>query len=53
MIKLIFYTCPAKAIKYYDCSGILQHYDGYLNQMTENTNGYGFLMQMILKLSIC
>ena len=32
-----FYTCPAKAIKYYDCSGILQHYDGYLNQMTENT----------------
>lgn len=28
----IFYTCPSKAIKYYDCDGILAHYNGILNE---------------------
>lgn len=27
------YTCPAKAIKYYDHDGILNHYDGILNDL--------------------
>mgnify|MGYP001175049477 FL=1 len=26
----IYYTCPAQATKYYDCSGIIQHYDNEL-----------------------
>jgi len=30
-----YYTCPAKASKYYDADGIIYHYDGVLS---ENTN---------------
>lgn len=28
----IFYTCPAEATKYWDLSGILEHYDGTLGE---------------------
>jgi len=27
-----FYTCPRKATKYWDCPGILAHYEGVLNE---------------------
>jgi hypothetical protein len=29
-----YYTCPAKATKYYDTDGIITHYDGVLSQNT-------------------
>ena len=33
---ICFYTCPSKAILYYDVSGILHHYNGVLSEIPEN-----------------
>ena len=33
---LYYYTCPSKAILYYDVKGILNHYDGVLSEIPEN-----------------
>jgi hypothetical protein len=33
---IIFYTCPAEAILYYDTNSILQHYNGVLNEIPTN-----------------
>lgn len=33
---IIYYTCPAQAILYYDVKGILSHYDGVLSEIPEN-----------------
>jgi hypothetical protein len=33
---IIFYTCPAQAILYYDVEGIINHYDGVLSEIPEN-----------------
>jgi len=30
-----YYTCPSKAILYYDVSGIINHYDGVLSEIPE------------------
>jgi len=30
----IYYACPAEASKYYDCSGIIHHYDNELQTIT-------------------
>ena len=32
-----YYTCPSQAILYYDVKGIIDHYDGVLSEMSENT----------------
>ena len=47
---LHYYTCPAQAIMYDDVKGILNHYDGVLNEIPENkewiwifdSKGFGF-----------
>lgn len=51
-----FYTCPAKATKYYDADGIINHYDGVLS---ENTNewiwifdGEGFNTKHLLEINV-
>ena len=33
---IYYYTCPASAILYYDVKGIVEHYDGVLNEIPEN-----------------
>jgi len=33
---IYYYTCPSKAILYYDVTGIVNHYDGILSEMPEN-----------------
>jgi hypothetical protein len=33
---IYYYTCPSKAILYYDVKGIINHYDGVLSEMPEN-----------------
>jgi hypothetical protein len=33
---LYYYTCPSQAILYYDVTGIINHYDGVLSEMSEN-----------------
>ena len=33
---IYYYTCPSKAILYYDVKGILNHYDGVLSEIPEN-----------------
>ena len=33
---IYYYTCPAKAILYYDVKGIVSHYDGVLSEVPEN-----------------
>ena len=32
---IYYYTCPSKAILYYDVSGIINHYDGVLSETPE------------------
>ena len=32
---IYYYTCPSKAILYYDVNGIINHYDGVLSEMPE------------------
>lgn len=46
----IYYTCPAQASKYYDCSGIIHHYTNEFNTIkTEkwmwivDCSGYGLI----------
>ena len=31
-----YYTCPSKALLYYDVSGIVNHYNGVLSEIPEN-----------------
>ena len=33
---IYYYTCPSKAILYYDVKGIINHYDGVLSEMPKN-----------------
>ncbi len=33
---IYYYTCPAKAILYYDVNGIINHYNGVLSEIPEN-----------------
>ena len=33
---IIYYTCPAEAILYYDAKGIVNHYNGVLSEIPEN-----------------
>ena len=33
---IYYYTCPSQAILYYDVKGIINHYDGVLNEIPEN-----------------
>ncbi len=33
---IYYYTCPSKAILYYDVKGIVNHYDGVLSEIPEN-----------------
>lgn len=33
---MYYYTCPSKAILYYDVKGIINHYDGVLSEVPEN-----------------
>lgn len=33
---IYYYTCPSKAILYYDVEGIIKHYDGMLSEIPEN-----------------
>ena len=33
---IYYYTCPSKAILYYDVNGIINHYDGVLSEIPEN-----------------
>jgi hypothetical protein len=33
---MYYYTCPAKAILFYDVKGIVEHYDGVLSEIPEN-----------------
>ena len=33
---IYYYTCPSKAILYYDVKGIINHYDGVLSEIPEN-----------------
>jgi hypothetical protein len=33
---IYYYTCPSKALLYYDVEGIINHYDGVLSEMPEN-----------------
>lgn len=51
-----YYTCPAKATKYYDTEGIIEHYDGVLS---ENTNKWiwifdcqGFNTKHLLEINV-
>jgi len=51
-----YYTCPAKATKYYDTEGIIDHYDGVLS---ENTNKWiwifdcqGFNTKHLLEINV-
>ena len=34
---IYYYTCPSQALLYYDVKGIIDHYDGVLSEMSENT----------------
>jgi hypothetical protein len=33
---IIFYSCPSKAKLYFDCEGIINHYNGILSEMNPN-----------------
>jgi len=51
-----YYTCPAKATKYNDTEGIIEHYDGVLS---ENTNKWvwifdceDFTMKHLLEINV-
>lgn len=47
---IVFYSCPSKAKLYFDCEGIINHYDGVLSEMDPNkkwiwifdSNGFHF-----------
>jgi hypothetical protein len=47
---LVFYSCPSQAKLYFDCKGIINHYDGVLSEVPENkkwiwifdSKGFGF-----------
>ena len=34
---IYYYTCPSKAKMYFDTIGIINHYDGELSEIPENT----------------
>jgi hypothetical protein len=34
---IYYYTCPSQSLLYYDVKGIIDHYDGILSEMSENT----------------
>lgn len=33
---IIFYSCPSQAKLYFDCEGIINHYDGILSEISKN-----------------
>ena len=34
--NIVFYSCASKAKMYYDCEGIIKHYDGVLSEIPNN-----------------
>jgi hypothetical protein len=34
--KVFYYSCPSEAKLYFDCDGIIKHYDGFLNEIPKN-----------------
>jgi hypothetical protein len=51
-----YYTCPAKATKYYDTNGIIEHYDGILSENTDKWiwvfDGEDFTMKHLLEINV-
>lgn len=51
-----YYTCPAKATKYNDTDGIIEHYDGVLsennNQWVWIFDGEDFSMKHLLEINV-
>lgn len=51
-----FYTCPAKATKYYDTDGIIKHYDGVLSENKTDWiwifDGDGFNTKHLLEINV-
>jgi hypothetical protein len=51
-----FYTCPAKATKYDDANGIINHYDGVLSENTTEWiwifDGDGFNTKHLLEINV-
>jgi hypothetical protein len=35
-LAIIFYSCPSQAKLYFDCEGIINHYDGMLSEIPKN-----------------
>lgn len=50
------YTCPAKATKYDDVNGIVEHYDGVLSEIQESWvwvfDGKGFDMKHLMAIQV-
>lgn len=34
--KVFYYSCPSEAKLYFDCDGIINHYNGFLNEISNN-----------------
>lgn len=53
-----YYTCPARALKYYDVEGIVAHYDGMLQNINSGNKWYwifdcsGFDIQHLMEYQI-
>lgn len=57
---IYYYTCPSKAILYYDVNGIVNHYNGVLSEMPENkewvwifdSSGFSFIHAIQINVAI-
>jgi hypothetical protein len=53
---IYYYTCPAKAKLYYDVEGIVNHYDGMLNECKKKyiwiIDGMNFTMNHALQINV-
>lgn len=55
---LYYYTCPSKAHLYFDTSGIINHYNGVLSEISKNKqwvwifDGIGFNLKHFLQLEV-
>jgi hypothetical protein len=55
---VIFYSCPSQAKLYFDCEGIINHYDGILSEIPKNKkwvwvfDSFGFNFNHFMQINV-
>jgi hypothetical protein len=55
---VIFYSCPSKAKLYFDCEGIINHYEGVLSEINHSKkwiwifDSYGFNFNHFMQINV-